>query len=562
MSCSLQFHHRFVPTAVAAVILLAANLSATGLLRGPVLAAEPAAQSGKSNQVRRPKEIRFDNRLGQAQMILLADGRFEKAVELCRRAIEQKSEHAESWFNLAIGLANLDKPAEALEAAAQAIQAGLPPERFLAGPRPLMSQLVEADGFARTVISQCSPLIHGPMLGCVSDRAAKFWVRTAEEFPVVVLASRSPEMSSPIKSATVFSEASRGFTTIGELERLEPATEYFYDVEIRGRSVLPRPLPSFRTMPPADQPARFRVGFGGGAGYFPHRERMWKTIAGHHLSAFLFLGDNVYIDNPTRPPVQQYTYYRRQSRPEYRRFVSTTPIYAIWDDHDCLTNDAWGGPEIADPPWKPAVWSIFRDNWNNPAYGGGEKQPGCWFQFSIADVEFFMLDGRYYRTDPRKPNPSMLGPVQKAWLKEQLKRSDATFKVLASPVPWVLHAKGTSLDTWRGYQKEREELFEFLADEQIDGVILISADRHRSDVWRIDRENNYPLWEFESSKLTNEHTHGKQPGALFSYNEKCSFGQLSFDTTRPDPTVSYQIFNIDDQLIHTVTLRRSELATR
>jgi alkaline phosphatase D len=528
-------------------------LTVFGLIIGAyqgALAAKPPAKG--------PKKIRFDKRLGQAQMILLADGKFEKAADLCRRALEQQPEHADSWFNLALALANLDEPTEALDAARRAIQVGLPPERFLAGPRRLATPLLESDGFAEAVIGRSSPLLHGPMLGCVTDRSAKIWVRTAEEFPVVVLASPEAEMTSPIKSATVFSDAKRDFTAVCELERLEPATEYFYDVQLRGRSVLGRPLPSFRTMPADGEPARFQVGFGGGAGYYPHRERMWTTIASHRLAAFLFLGDNVYIDNPTRPAVQQYTYYRRQSRPEYRGFVGTTPIFAIWDDHDCLTNDAWGGPELDEPPWKPAVWRVFRDNWNNPGYGDDDR-PGCWFRFSIATVDFFMLDGRYYRTDPRKPNPTMLGPVQKEWLKEQLKRSDATFKVLASPVPWVLNAKGKSLDTWRGYKEERQELFDFLSEERIEGVILISADRHRSDVWRIDREGDYPLWEFESSKLTNSHTHGKQPGALFSYNEKCSFGQLTFDTRRPDPTVEYEIFNIDNEAIHSVTVRRSEL---
>ncbi|MCP4516497.1 MAG: hypothetical protein GY824_14870, partial [Delftia sp.] len=40
---------------------------------------------------------------------------------------------------------------------------------------------------------------------------------------------------------------------------------------------------------------------------------------------------------------------------------------------------------------------MFKQNWNNPGFGGGEKQPGCWYDFQIADVHFIMLDGRYYR---------------------------------------------------------------------------------------------------------------------------------------------------------------------
>ncbi|MBI3117770.1 MAG: carbon-nitrogen hydrolase family protein, partial [Candidatus Hydrogenedentes bacterium] len=48
-------------------------------------------------------------------------------------------------------------------------------------------------------------------------------------------------------------------------------------------------------------------------------------------------------------------------------------------------------------------------------------------------------------------------------------------------------------------------------------------------------------------------------GALFSYNEKPSFGLLSFDTRARDPRVTYSIINIDNQTVHEHTLHRSEL---
>jgi alkaline phosphatase D len=158
-------------------------------------------------------------------------------------------------------------------------------------------------------------------------------------------------------------------------------------------------------------------------------------------------------------------------------------------------------------------------------------------------------------------NPSMLGDAQKKWLFEKLRGSTATFKVLASPVPWSFGAKpgNAGMDTWKGFQKEREEIFSFLEQNKIDGVILISADRHRSDAWKIQRENGYPLHEFESSRLTNIHTHGIMPGSLFGYNRKCSFGTLSFDTTLPDPTVTYRIVNIDNEVMYTLVVRRSQL---
>jgi len=535
-------------------------LRLVALMLSAVVGLSICTQRDAAAPPKKKKVQKASKRTGQQQIQAAIDGNPQKTVEACERFLESDPKHLESLYNLTVAWTQLNDSEKAMVCARRAVDAGLPLERFLAGPRRLLGPLVETPEFARFAAERPIELLHGPMLGCVTDRSAKFWVRTATEVPVQVVVSKSEALASPISSATVFTDAKADFTAVAEVERLEPNTSYYYNVLIKSKPVLGPKVPKFRTYPPAGEKARFQIGFGGGAGFTPRHERMWDTIVSHKLTAFLFLGDNVYIDNPTRPDMQHYTYYRRQSRPEYRRFVASAPIYAIWDDHDFTVNDGRGGPAVNDPEWKIPVWKVFRNNWINPGYGGNdEREPGCWFTFSIADVDFFMLDGRYYRTEANRPESSMLGPVQKAWLFEQLKRSEGTFRVLASPVPWVLDAKGNSADTWRGFQAEREEIFSFLEKNNINGVILITADRHRSDVWRIERDAGYPLYEFESSRLTNIHTHGAQPGSLFSYNSKCSFGQITFDTTKPDPEIVYQIYNIDDELIHTFAVKKSLL---
>jgi alkaline phosphatase D len=153
----------------------------------------------------------------------------------------------------------------------------------------------------------------------------------------------------------------------------------------------------------------------------------------------------------------------------------------------------------------------------------------------------------------------MLGPVQKQWLKQELKASTGVFKVIASPVPWSFESKGNSVDTWNGFRHEREEIFQFLSEQGIEGVILLSGDRHRSDVWRIEREGDYTLYEFESSRLTNEHVHEIRPQSVFGYNEKQSFGLLTFHTDREDPEAMFEIVSIDGEPVYKVTVKRSRL---
>jgi len=505
---------------------------------------------------------KYYKRRGQRQMLDIVEGRAEQAARYCRELLTADPNDLESLFNLTVAQCQMGQLDSALKTMKLALEKGFPFERFLVGPRKLLEPLRKTEAFQQLAAEKNIQLLQGPMVGCVTDSSARFWVRTRDEVPVQVIVSPSNKLTNPIRSEVQSSRAEKDFTAVLEVHGLQPATKYFYNILIHGKSVLKAPFPVFRSYPARGSRARFSVGFGGGAGYVPPNERMWDTIRSQQPIAFLFMGDNVYINMPQMPNgVHYYTYYRRQSRPEFRRLVAATSIYAIWDDHDAATDDVWLGPYRDKPAWKMPLLEVFRQNWNNPGYGDADM-PGCWFRFSINDVDFFMLDGRTYRTNPYGDNPTMLGPVQKAWLLEQLKQSTATFKVIASPVPWSLATKGAARDTWNGFRQERKEIFDFLTKNRIDGVILLSADRHRSDAWKIERKNDYPLYEFESSRLTNQHFHELMPGALFGYNEKQSFGLLTFDTTLPDPAVTYQVVSIDNEIVHELTITRSEISHR
>ena len=505
-------------------------------------------------------ETKQYKRIHLQAMEAIVDGNAQGCIEALREHDASHPGDPETQYVLACAYAQSGELDEAMACAEEAAARGLPVERFLAGPRGLLAPLARDERFVRFAAARCTEPIHGPMLGRVTHETASFWVRTASEASVRVRASESANLEGARESNAALANTGTDYTAIVQVTGLEPNTAYYYDVAINGKTADVSHALAFRTFPKPGRPAAFRVGFGGGAGYVPDHERAWDTVRGLKPVAFLLLGDNVYIDHPTYPDLQDYCYYRRQSRPEYRRFVASSAIYAIYDDHDFGTNDCWGGPEIESPSWKRDVWKRFKANWANPSYGGGEPQPGCWFDCTIADVHFIFLDCRYYRTSPKQRAPSMLGPVQKAWLFERLKGSSGAFKVLASSVPWASGTKPGSRDTWDGYDAEREAIFSFIEDHQIPGVVLLSADRHRSDVWRIERENGYALYEFESSRLTNQHVHKKMAGALFSYNESQSFGILDFDTTKADPEVRYGIVNIDGETVHEMTLRRSQLA--
>ena len=485
----------------------------------------------------------------------VAAGQFDKAEKELKKA---DVDDPETQFVLMLNALGQDDVDAAGVHAKQALDAGLPFGRLVAGPRKELSSLYATKEFAEWAGKyKPSRLIHGPMVGSVTHNSARFWVRTAD-LSVVQVYLYDKEGNRVGASNDDLASAQNDFTTFTRAFGLKPSTTYHYEVLIDGESVTKK-RHQFTTHPETGQPGTFRVAFGGGAGFVPKWEYMWDTILKEKPNALLMLGDNVYIDDPTKLLTQHYCYYRRQSRPEWRRLISSTSVYSIWDDHDFGTNDCIPGAGIESPPWKRTVWEKFKQNWINPGYGESSEQPGCWYDFKIADVHFIMLDGRYYRS--REGTPTMLGPVQKEWFLKTLKSSDARFKVLVSPVPWTVGIKPGSRDPWDGFPEEREEIFSFIEDNGIEGVFLVAADRHRSDLRVTERPNGYNLYEFESSRLTNRHTHGvvDTPGLIWGYNKTCSFGLMSFDTTKPDPAVQFEVVTIDGEHILSHELKLSQL---
>ena len=399
-------------------------------------------------------------------------------------------------------------------------------------------------------------LFGGPMLGDVTSTSAKFWLRTTHPCRITLEITEANSANPSILTFKTKATETNDLTVVLEGKGLKPFTEYVANFSDENGPVGRREN-RFRTSPALGQKERFSVAFGGGARYNPPKERIWKTIAGRNPHAFLFLGDNLYQDKPTHRNLQRVYYYRRQMRPEFIELSATTACYAIWDDHDFGANDVSGGGDPFKPAWKLPVWKVFKENWPNPYFGGGEKQPGCWFDFSIGDVDFFMTDGRYYR-DFKKG--TMLGPVQKQWLKEKLSNSKATFKVIASGTLWTETADKGGKDSWWGVPEEREEIFSLIDEKNIDGVILLSADRHRTDIYKIKRPDGYDLYEFETSKLTNNHTHGTKKEAVFSYNKGNFFGLLDFDFNKQDPAVTFRCITIEDKEVYNLTLKHSQLS--
>lgn len=432
------------------------------------------------------------------------------------------------------------------------------------GPADGLDDLLKLPAFNALVRKHQLKLFSGPMLGDVTPDGVRIWCRTLGPAAIQV---RSGEHVSGVVKTT----AANDYVAVLALDGLSPDTEYTYELLVNGQNVLSDP-PTFRTAPllgpflpgVAQKPVKFDIAFGACSRYVPRHEHVWSSIAETKPLAFLMLGDNLYIDCHD-PGVHRLMYYRRHLNQHFQTLTSRVPVYGTYDDHDFGMNDSVGGADPWSPQWKVDAWSVFNENWANPEHQGGDL-PGYWSKFSLGDVDVFLLDTRYYRTKPGKDEQdrpgtdfTMLGPEQLAWLKTEFANSKATFKILCSGTAWHEYADKGGKDSWQAYAHEREQIWDVVREHQIGGVLLLSGDRHRTSLWKLKSEVGYPLYEFVSAKLTNVHTHAIRRQALYSYNQGRFYGRLSFDFTKPDPSVVLSAVSDQNETIFRFELNQSHL---
>ncbi|TFB13281.1 hypothetical protein E3V33_02650 [Candidatus Marinimicrobia bacterium MT.SAG.4] len=170
--------------------------------------------------------------------------------------------------------------------------------------------------------------------------------------------------------------------------------------------------------------------------YTPHE--IFDYIKPLSPSFIALLGDNIYADKDgdinTGPahsvlPALR-SKYTRNFDEHFQEIGSRFPIIAIWDDHDY-------GQDNSDSTYvyKTEAKKVFKENF--PIYPFAVEDAGIYYRFSVADVDFFVLDTRWYRSSMQEDDvegKTMLGNEQLAWLLDGLKRSTAVFKIIFSSV--------------------------------------------------------------------------------------------------------------------------------
>jgi alkaline phosphatase D len=383
-------------------------------------------------------------------------------------------------------------------------------------------------------------LMAGPMLGHVGPSEARVWIRATAPVPWNVRVSESPALENAREvNGPALSEDS-ACTGIAIVDGLAPSTRYYYQILLEGRPQNVAPLPFFTTAPAIGSKSRQRIAFGSCVGDMPAdcaaawgelSARRDMGFAGGGFDLFLMLGDNHYGNTTEIPKLRTY-YTAHRLTTGWREMSSHRPIYAIWDDHDYGPNNSDGTQE-----GKGDSLKVFREFWANPGCGEPDN-PGCYFTFQRGDVQFFMLDGRYHRSpDGAKdgPDKTMFGTAQIAWLKRELLASKASVKLLANGSEWQSFG---SVDSYSKYRTERDALLKWIEQEKIQGVILLSGDRHFCSGYhvlgRFVELVSSPLGSRNALLTPNvERFTGHDEGSLWMI--------LDIDTSGAEPVISYEI---------------------
>jgi alkaline phosphatase D len=376
--------------------------------------------------------------------------------------------------------------------------------------------------FADTVAISTDLLPQGIAVGDVTSQSALLWLRT--DGPMMVQVEWAPVAAwdTVSKMATAVAHVARSplFTTASEsdftlavpLEGLTPATRYrlYVSVGTKGREgtstearVAARG--EFTTLPDAKSHVPVTLAWSGdlggqgrcrrGAAGYP----IFDVMRAQQLDFFLFLGDTMYSDSlcpsPPNEPGADFlatTLAEYRARHRYqrgaealRRFLETTPVCAIWDDHE-VRNDFSGPFDSRMPVGRQAL----REYW--PIRAAADDPHRLYRRVRAgADLDLFILDTRQYRSrnvDQDGPAKTMLGEKQLQWLLSGLAESTATWKVIVTSVPLSIPKGGSAVvpgnDGWAGgpgypgFEWERQVLVDHILGRRMKNVVFLAGDVH------------------------------------------------------------------------------------
>ena len=346
-----------------------------------------------------------------------------------------------------------------------------------------------------------------------------------------------------------------------DVSGLKPSTNYDYVIVDPAEPENLLATGSFMTQSPLGARVPSSIGFASCAKEDAGSAAVWDRMRLRGIDALVLLGDTPYIDT-TDLAYQRKRYRAFAQVPSFAALVRNTPLYSTWDDHDFGANDTDGRLE-----GKENSRTAFLEY--RPMKFAGHEKEGIYTSFRVGEMEVFLLDTRWFAaTEPSpfdKSKPTLLGARQWQWLQEQLRKSTATFKIIASGMIFNDAVRPNKTDYWGNYPYERDALFELIGELGVQGVLLVGGDIHRHRIVRHDSKSQagYDLLEFISSPVHNsiiEAANAPHPGLLLDIGQGHIYLELDACVgTDSGPYITSRFVAADGKILDERTIRASEL---
>ncbi|MFE0172006.1 alkaline phosphatase D family protein [Streptomyces sp. NPDC059002] len=404
----------------------------------------------------------------------------------------------------------------------------------------------------------------GVQAGDVTAHSGLVWVRSDRTARMIVETSATESFRNPRRWHGPLLGPGTDFTGTTRLRGLPAGEQIHYRVLLADPDDPCRtgePVAgTFRTSPKSrKEDVRFLWSgdiAGQGWGINPDRGgyRVFEEMRRRDPDFFLCSGDNIYADGPILPSVTlpDGTVWRNVTTQEkskvaeslaefrgafrynlldenLRRFNAQVPSIVQWDDHE-VHNNWYPGQILTDARYTEKNVDVlaqrslraFSEYFPVSTLPPGDEDGRVYRVLRHGPLlDVFVLDMRSYRnanSPGRQPDDTVgiLGARQLAWLKRELSRSRAVWKVIASDMPLglVVPDGSTNFEAVAqgdpgaplGRELQIAELLRHIKHRGITGTLWLTADVHYTSAQHYDPsraafKDFAPFWEFVSGPL-------------------------------------------------------------
>ncbi|MBB4230918.1 alkaline phosphatase D family protein [Rhizobium mongolense] len=414
----------------------------------------------------------------------------------------------------------------------------------------------------------------GVQSGDVDATSGMIWTRVDRPSRLFVEYSTSDKFLNAVRLAPIDVTPETDLAGKLLLRDLPPDHDIFYRFMAADlqdiNSVSQRIHGQFRTAPSNRRTIRFAWSgdtAGQGWGIDDEGMRTYQTIAYHRPDFMIHSGDTIYADNPMpdeirlrdgglwknrivteekRDIAQTLDQFRGQWKynlldEHVKELNAVCPVIYQWDDHEVLNNwspstDLRGNERYKEKSVSTLATRASRAFHEMTPIRYIAAEPGrVYRKVSYGPLlDIFFVDLRSYRgpndhgLDPVLSATSrILGEGQVAWLKRELVRSTATWKVIACDMPvglviWDDYGKRQGSESFSngdngaplGRELEFADLLRFIRDAAISNIVWLTADVHYTAAHYYNPAKAkfpefLPFWEFVSGPL-HSGTYGAQ----------------------------------------------------